>query len=448
MKTNLKQLDKNKICLEIEVPKEEVITEKNKIYEYLKSHAKISGFRRGKIPQEVLEKQFEGTVRKEVIEHLLPKYFQIVIKEKNIIPLTLPKFSGIKLEGDGPLKFNATVETRPLFDLGQYKKIKLEKVKIQVSEEDIDNKLKELQMQAATMSEVKDRNEVFTGDFVIIDFQGIFNNKPMRGWSRQNYFLSVSEEKTGDFILNALSQNVIGMKIGEEKNIEMEFPPEYKLSGLASKKVLFKIKLKSIKKRELPEINDEFAGIFGFKTLIDLKDEIKKELEKIFEEKEKRRLINEMIEKIVEKTKIELSQNLIEKQRDYLLYKLNEELTTRKITMEEYLQANNLTEDMIREQYTKAAIEQLKAKLIFSEISKRENISVEEEDLKSEIEKIASSVQKEPEEVRAYLEKRDIIDNLREEILEHKIVDFLFSKAEVREKGKIWQGFQKIFVRK
>ncbi len=280
MKINLKQLDKTKICIEIEVPSEEVIKEKNEIYEYLKSHAKVSGFRPGKTPEDILKKQFEGTVRKEVIEHLLPKYFQIALKEKNITPLTLPEFSDVKLEGDGPLSFKATVETRPSIELGQYKKIKLEKMKSQISEEDIGNKLKELQLQAATLTEVKDRNEVMAGDFTIVDFKGLFNGKLMQGWSRQNYFLAASEGEAGaDIVSNALGRGILGMKKGSEKEIEVEFPAENVPSGqalnlskanglgLGGKKVLFKVTLKEIRKRILPEIDDEFAGIFGIKNI-------------------------------------------------------------------------------------------------------------------------------------------------------------------------------------
>ena len=450
MKINFTQLDKNRICLEIEVPAEEVLKEKKEVYEYLKGNAKVHGFRAGKTPEDVLKKQFEGTVRKEVIEHLLPKYFQVALKEKNITPLTLPEFTEIKLEGDGPLFFKATVETKPDIELGRYKKIKLKKSEIKITEEDIEKKLKELQIQAATLSEVKDRDEVIAEDFVIVDFKGFLDqqghNKLTHGWSRQNYFLSVSDDTgKGDLVSNSLGRGVIGMKKGMEKDIEVEFPGDNAPSGLAGKKMLFKVTLKDIKKRILPEIDDEFAGIFGFKNLDELKNKIKEELARLGEEKEKRRLIDEMIDKIIKNTKIELSSHLIERQRDYLLYKLNNELAGRNLTMEQYLQTNNLTEDVLSGQYRESAAKQLKAKLIFSEISKRENIKVEEENLKSEIEKIALTAKKKSEEVKAYLEKRDMLDNLREDILERKVIDFLFSEAEVKEKGKIWQGLKKIF---
>ena len=172
------------------------------------------------------------------------------------------------------------------------------------------------------------------------------------------------------------------------------------------------------------------------------------ELEKAFSEKEKRRLIDEMVDKIIRDTKIKMSSNLIERQRDYLLYKLNNELAGRNITREQYLQRNKLTEDALREQYTQVANKQLKAKLIFFEISKKENIKMEEEDLKSEIERIAENAKKEPEEIRAYLERRDMLDNLKEDIIERKIIDFLFSEAQVKEKGKVWEGIKKIFKKK
>lgn len=451
MKVNLKQLDKTKVCLEVEVPVEEVVKEKSEIYEYLKSHAKISGFRPGKIPEDVLKKQFESTVQKEAIEHMLPKYFQAALKEKKVIPLTMPEFSDVKLEGNGPLTFKATIDTRPSIELGQYKKIRLEKMEAKISDEDVENKLKELQLQAATMAEVKDRNEVTAEDFVIVDFKGLLDGKLMRGLTRQNYFLAALQEfeqGKGDVVSNAIGRGVIGMKKGAEKEIEVEFQKENVLPGLAGKKVLFKVILKEIRKRILSEIDDEFAGIFGLKNLAELKDKIKEELVKLWEEKEKRRLIDNMVDKIVQGTKIELSSSLIERQRDYLLYRLDNELAKRNVTREQYFQANSLTEDALREQYTRASERQLKSKLIFAEISKKENIKVEEEELKSEIEKIALNAKKKPEEIRVYLEKRDMLDNLKEDILERKIIDFLFSEAEVKEKGKIWQGIKKIFGRK
>ena len=138
MKIHFAQLDKTKVSFEIEIPSEEVAKERNEVYNYLKDNAKVSGFRPGKTPQQVLEKQFEGTVRKEVIERLLPKYFQIALKEKNVTPLTLPEFSDIKLE-NGPLSFKATVEVRPDIELGKYKKIRLEKLGAQISDEDVEN---------------------------------------------------------------------------------------------------------------------------------------------------------------------------------------------------------------------------------------------------------------------------------------------------------------------
>jgi len=445
MKIDCKELEKNRIELEIEVPAEEVIKEKEGIYAYLETRAKVPGFRSGKIPRDMLEKHFNDSVKHEIMEKLVPQYFQEAIKQKNLTLLTAPKFSDVKLDENNSLKFKAVVETRPAIDLRDYKNIKLTKFLVEISDEEIEGKLRELQAQASVFSDVQGRDDARDGDFAVVDFEGTLDGRPIKGWSKKNYSLEVGKEN----LAPGFTQAVTGMKKGETKNADIQFPADYGFHGLQGKTAVFKIALKDLKERKVPAVDEKLAKDFGFDSIAALKERIKEELKLQKEQGEKKRLIDEMVTRLVKGTSIDLPSTLIERQRDYMMYKLNNELANKNATMEDYLKANKLTEEKLKEKYSEAAEKQLKATLIFAEISNREGIKVEDEDVKNEIEKLAYAYRQDPLKLRRQLEQRGLIDNLREDILERKIIDFLFSGAKIEERGKpFWAGIGKLFAGK
>jgi|GEM_PF-191988 len=442
MKINTTQIEKNIISFEIEVPPEEVRKEREKIYQQLQAIAKVPGFRSGKIPRDVLEKHFKDSVKEKVIKNLVPRYLLEAVKDRNITPLTLPRFNDISLGEDDSLKFKAVVETHPAIELKDYKNIRLRKIAVEVTEEEIDQRLKELQLQASIFTNVEDRDEAKDGDFAIIDFKGFLNNRPLKGWARKNFLIEVGEET----FVPGLSEAIAGMKKGNSKNVEIQFPSDYPVSALRDKKVIFEITLNELKERKVPPVDQELAKNFGFENLDLLKESIREEIKLAKEEGEKQRLVNEMVERLISDTNIDLPSSLIERQKDYLMYKLENELVRTGISKEDYLRSNNITEEDLEKKYREAAIKQLKAKLIFSEISKKENIKVEEEDIKNVIDRIARSLGQEPEKVRRQLEQRNLLDNLIEDILERKIVNFLFKEAKIEEKGgSFWAGIGRLF---
>ena len=317
--------------------------------------------------------------------------------------------------------FTAIVATKPEVELGKYKGIEIEKIEYNVEDKDIENNLKQMQEKNARVLSVE--TPVEKGNIAVIDFEGFVDGKAFEGGKGENYSLEIG---SGSFI-PGFEDQVIGMKIDEEKEISVKFPDEYFSKDLAGKDATFKVKVHEIKKKELPELDDEFAkDVSEFDTLKELKDSIKERIEKENDQKAKYEKEDAIMKVITEGMKVDIPAGMIETEVDNMIKDMEQRMSYQGLKLEQYLKMLNKTEEEFKKDYEPQAIEAIKSRLALEAIIKAEKIEVTEEDIKAKLEEMAKNYGKTAEE----LEKNDSIkDYVKQGIESEKAINFLVENA-------------------
>src|SRR3989339_552564 len=362
IKVNILEEKDCKKVLKIEVPSDRVLVEIENMYSNLEKVAEIPGFRAGKAPRGLIEKNFKQKVEKDVLEKLIASAYLDALKEKNINPIAYPQIADVKFEAGKPMEFTAHVEVRPEIKLGKYKGIKVKKEPVEVKKEDVEKSLNYMRERQADFAPVEGR-AVKEGDFVMIDFQGTAEGVPEDKLKAVDYFCEIGSKK----IFPEVEAALIGSKVGEVKDVPVVYKADFPGKDLAGKTVVFKVTVKGIKEKKLPALDDEFAKDLGeFKTL----DEVKKNIE-------------DGLKKEVEK------------------------------------------------EYSEMALKRVKAYLVLDEIAKAEKIEVSEEEVDGEIRTFLFKMGKEGDSYKEYLKSEKGRENIRNQMIQDKILDFLLKNAEL-----------------
>lgn len=386
MKYTKELLEKNKVKFTVETSKEEWEHCVNHSFEHNKEKYTVQGFRKGKAPRSVIEKAYgEYVFYDDAINHSFShNYTEILEKEQDLEPIDHPSVN--ILDFNNGLKYEIVVEVKPEVVLGEYKGIEIKKDKVEVTNEEIETELKLAQDKAGRLVSV-DR-PVKNGDTATIDFSGSQNGVKFDGGTAQDYDLVIG---SGSFI-PGFEEQIVGMKKGETKTIEVTFPENYMEESLKGKPANFEITIKEVREKELPEINDEFAKNYSeFETL----DEYKKDIEKtLLENKEKEvnyKVENELIDKVTDNATVEVSEKLIEKQIDEFIKDFEYRLMYQGLKLEDYLKHMNTTLKELRDSRREDAIKTAKTKLVLEEIIKRENIEVTDTEMDEKLKEMAEA---------------------------------------------------------
>ena len=382
MKVDFKKLPKSEMEILFEVPWEEFKPYVDKAYSILGEDIAIKGFRKGNVPQDILENEIGiGKILEQAADLTAKdKYPQAIYKE-NIEPISQPEVSITKLAKDNPFEFKIKVSILPDIILPDYKTIasKIEKKEISIVDKDVDNALKWAQQSRAIFTAL-DR-EAKKNDFIEIEYQSpqIENNKIFN----DKFLLGKAKFAPG------FEENLEGMRKEEQKEFSIVFPKEHNNKMLAGKKIVFKVTMKSVQKMELPELNDEFASKLGeFKDLTSLKENIKENLKKEKELEQKQKIRNEILEKIAQDSKCKIPENLVQNEKDNLLEDLKQRVDQGlKIPFEEYLSQIKKTEKEIKDSFTETAEKRVKNFLTLREIGKKEEIKVSKQEIEGEVNK-------------------------------------------------------------
>jgi len=382
MKVDFKKLPKSEMEISFEIPWEEFKPYVNKAYSILGKDVAIKGFRKGNVPQDILEKEIgQDKILEQAADLIVKDKYPQVIYRENIEPISHPDVSIIKLAKNNPFEFKVKVSILPDIILPDYKVIasKTEKKEISVTDKDINDALKWVQQSRAIFT-VLDR-EAKKDDFIEIEYQSpqIESNKAFN----DKFLLGKAKFAPG------FEENLEGMKKDEQKEFNIVFPKEHDNKMLAGKDIAFKVTMKSVQKMELPELNDEFASRLGkFKDLESLKNNIKENLKKEKELEQKQRIRNEILEKIAQNSKCEMPENLIENEKNNLLEDLKQRVDQGiKIPFEEYLKQIKKTEKEIKDSFADSAEKRVKNFLALREIGKKEEIKVSKEEIEKEANK-------------------------------------------------------------
>ncbi|MGI6683932.1 MAG: trigger factor [Bacillota bacterium] len=429
MKVNLEKIDTNKMQLDIEVETDQVERAIQQAHNKLVKKVNIPGFRKGKAPKAILERYIgKAALLQEAAELMILPNIAAAIEETGIEPIDRPNVEIVQLEEEKPFTFKVTVDVKPEVTLGEYKGIEVEKPNYPVVEEDVDKELEKLQQRCAKLIELGEEDEIQTGDIASISFQGFIDGEPFEGGTSENHSLGIG---SGSFI-PGFEDQLIGAKLNEKRDVKVTFPEKYHKEELAGKEALFKVEIKGIKRKELSPIDDEFAkDVSEFENLDDLKADIKKRLEENAKRRAEEHVRHEILTKVVDAASVEIPSVMIDNRVDSIVEDFGERLSMQGLKLEQYLQFANTDIDKLKEQYRPQAERDVKIDLVLEAVAKAENLEVTEEDLNSELQKIADQYQQPVDKIKEALADTGRLDSLKIGIAMNKTMDFLVNSSKI-----------------
>ena len=427
MSVQVEKLEHNMAKLTIEVEASKFDAAMKKAYNKKKGSFNLPGFRKGKAPQAMIEKMYgEGVFYEDAADEAINASYAEAMKESGLEIVSRPEVTIEKIGKDEPFVYSALVAVKPEVTLGQYKGVEVEKADASVSAEDVEAELKKVQEQNARLLTVEDR-PVADGDQTVIDFEGFVDGKTFDGGKAADYPLTIGSHS----FIDTFEEQLVGKNIGEECEINVTFPEEYHAAELAGKPATFKVTVKEIKVKELPELDDEFAGeVSEFDTL----DEYKKDIEaKILERKQKEAASeneNRVVDKVVAGASMEIPDRMVEGQIDNMVQDTARRMESQGLNMDLYMKYTGMTMEQMREQMKPQALKRIQTRLVLEEVVKAENLQVSDERLDEEIAKMAAAYQMEADKLKGYMSDRDK-DQMKEDIAVQEAVDFLVAEAKL-----------------
>ncbi len=398
----------------------------NKVFAKSAKYFNIPGFRKGKAPMKIVERYYgEKIFYEDAFNEVVPEEYARELKENNIEAVSRPDID-IKQIGKGQdLIFTAVVQTKPEVKLGKYKGIEIKKIEYNVTDHDIEHELGHMQEKNARLITIEDR-PVENGDITVIDFEGFVDGKAFEGGKAENHELTIG---SGAFI-PGFEEQIIGMKIDEEKDINVKFPEEYFSEELKGKDATFKVKLHEIKKKELPKLDDDFAkDVSEFNTLEELKNSIKEKLE----EENSRRAKNEtgeaVLKAICDKVEIDIPSGMIESEVDNMVSDVEQRLSYQGLDLTTYLQYMGKTLEEFRKEYEEQAGIAVKNRLVLEAIIKEEKIEVDEKDVEAKIKEMSEIYGKTEEELK---KNENFVNYVRDALKNEQVMEFIVQNAKIK----------------
>ena len=415
--------NKNEVKLTFNIEAEKFEEAMKKVYAKTAKYFNIPGFRKGKAPMQLVERQYGSAIfYEDAFNELVPEIYDNAIKENNVEAVSKPNIDIVQMEKGKELIFTAVVETKPEVELGKYKGIEIKKIEYTTSDKDIEHELGHMAERNARLVSVEDR-AVENGDITIIDFEGSIDGVAFEGGKAENHELEIGSHT----FINGFEDQIVGMKLEEEKDIKVKFPDDYFSKDLAGKDAVFKVKLHEIKKKELPKMDDEFAkDVSEFDTLDELKNSIKEKLDTQNVEKAKYETESEAIKAVCDNAKLDIPNGMVEVEIDNMMKDMETRLSYQGLNMHQYLQMMNKTENDIRDNFKEQARESIKTRLVLEAIVKAEKIEATPEEITEKIKEMASQYGRKEEELQ---ENEQLKEYLSASIENEKAIDFIVKNA-------------------
>ena len=426
MSFKVEQLEEeNMVKLVIEASAEEFEAGLNAAYNKNKNKISVPGFRKGKAPRKMIEQLYGSQIFfEDAANEIIPDAYADAAKESGLDIVSQPKVSIEQLEAGKPFIFAAEVAVRPEVELGEYKGVEVTKADAEVTDADVEEELKKVQDQNSRTVSVEDR-AVKDGDMTVIDFEGFIDGEAFEGGKGENYPLTIGSHS----FIDTFEEQMIGMNIGEEKELNVTFPEDYHAENLKGKPATFKVTVKEIKEKQLPELDDDFAqDVSDFDTLAEYKDDLKKKIAERKESEAKAKKESEAIEKVVEAAKMDIPQAMIDTQVNRMLEDFAMRLQQQGLSVEQYFQYTGMTADKIMEEMKPEAVKRIKNSLVLEAVAKAENIEVSEEEFEAELQKMADMYKMEIEKIKEFMQDAEA-KQMKDDIAIQKAVELIVSSA-------------------
>lgn len=413
--------------LTITLPKDAVGKALTKAYAKINQEVTLKGFRRGKIPQSVLEKNFRSQVEAEVGEKLVQDSYFDAVEQQKLEPVVHPEIAEHKFADDGTFVYVALVDVKPVFDLTEYKGLTIEKPVLKVSDEEINKEIELLQRHQAALQTAEPDHGIALDDMVVVDFQGFHEGKALKEVHNENYNVDIGMHRLGkDF-----EEKLLGLKKGDKTLYTVDFPADYPNPVLAGKPIEFKVDIKDVKVRIKPEIDDEFAKDIKpeFSTLEDLKQDIRNRLQKSKDDALQGDLDDKLMHKLIELNPFEVPQRLVNYEIQEMLKQTEENLKRSGLSFE----SAGIKLDELVEKNKEVAVKRVKGDFLLKKIAEVEEIKIADEDIQRGYQRIADQYRMTIDEVKKYFQRREEILPFMNELHNEKVLNFLREQAQYTE---------------
>jgi len=427
MSVQVEKLEKNMAKLTVEVSAEDFKAAIKKAFNKNKNRFAIPGFRKGKAPQAMIEKMYgEGVFYEDAADEAINASYAEAMKESGLDIVSRPEVTIEKIGKDEPFVYSALVAVKPEVTLGQYKGVEVEKADASVSAEDVEAELKKVQEQNARLLTVEDRG-VEDGDQTVIDFEGFVDGKGFEGGKAEDYPLTIGSHS----FIDTFEEQLIGKKIGEECEVNVTFPTEYHAADLAGKPATFKVTVKEIKVKELPELNDEFASeVSEFDTLDEYKKDVEKKLVEKKEIEANSKNEDAVVAKVVENATMEIPDKMIDAQAENMVQDMARRMQSQGLSLDMYLKYTGMTVEQMKEQARPDAEKRIRTRLFLEAVAKAENIQISDEKVDEEVAKMAEAYKMEVEKLKSYMSESDV-KQMKEDLAVQQAVDLLVAEAKL-----------------
>ena len=422
MKATWEKIEKNKVVLNVEVDAEQVALALDRAFKKVVSKVNIPGFRKGKVPRQIFEARYGvESLYQDALDILLPESYIKAIEETKIEPVDRPDVEVEQFGKGQALIYKATVTVKPEVQLGEYKGIEVPQADTNVTEEEVAAELKRLQERHAELVAVEE-GAAEKGDIAVIDFDGYLDGEPFEGGKAEKYSLELG---SGSFI-PGFEDQVVGMTKGEEKDINVTFPEDYHAEQLKGKEVVFKVKLHDIKRKVLPELDDEFAkDVSEFDTLDEFKEDIVKKLQERKEKESKEKREELVVEKAASNAEVEIPDVMISNEVERMYNDFANRMKMQGLTLDMYLQLTGQDEAAVKEQMRPDAEKRIRNDLVLEAIAKAESITATEEEIDKELDRLAEQFQRTKEEIRNILSANGSLQTVEHDLKVRKTIEFL-----------------------
>ncbi|QDW91452.1 trigger factor [Staphylococcus chromogenes] len=414
----------NEGLLQVTVPAEEVDKALDQAFKKVVKQINVPGFRKGKVPRPIFEQRFGvEALYQDAVDILLPKAYSNAVEEAGINPVDQPEIEVTQIEKGKEFKFDATVTVEPEVELGDYKGLEIEKQDTELTDEEVETTINQ-RLEAMADMVIKEDGKVEEGDTVNLDFDGYVDGEQFEGGQADGYDLEIG---SGMFI-PGFEEQLVGLKVGEEKDVEVTFPEEYHAEELAGKPATFKTKINEIKTKEVPELDDELANELDSDT--NTVDEYKENLRKQLAESKATEAENvqkeEAITKATDNAKVDIPDAMIKTEEDRMLQEFAQRLQQQGLNLETYFQISGQSEEDLRGQMKEDAEQRVKTNLTLAAIADAENIEASDEDVEKELETMSSQFGISVDDIKATLGNTDIVKN---DVRVKKVIDLLVNEA-------------------
>ena len=428
MSVQVETLEKSMAKLTIEVSAEEFETALDKAYKKNKSKISLPGFRKGKAPRAMIEKMYgAGVFYEDAANDLIPGAYESAAKESELEIVAQPSIDVTKIEKGKSFIFTATVAVKPEVTLGDYKGIEVEKKTAEVTDEELQAEIDKVRESNSRMITIEDR-AVEDGDITTIDFEGFVDGEPFEGGKGEDYPLTIGSHS---FIDN-FEEQLIGKKIGEETEVNVTFPEQYQAEELQGKPAVFKVTVKEIKVKELPEVDDDFAqDVSEFDTVDEYKEDLKKKLLENKEAALKREKEEDVVGKIIENATMEIPDPMVDTQVRQMVQEFAQRIQSQGLSLQQYMQFTGMTPESLTAELKPQALKRIQSRLVLEAVAAAENIETSDEDLEKELEKMAEMYQMEADKLKELVgeeEKKQISLDLAVQKAVELVVDAAVEK--------------------